>query len=107
MLAGRVRESRPETGELTVEVRGPAPGRPAVEICNLTKDSEIYINDRFSSIDQIQVGDAVELLGYRDPNPRLERFVVSFAYVDHPQPPPPAPELAAPAAAAPIPPEEQ
>jgi hypothetical protein len=95
VLAGKVVACHPDTGELTVRVSRRTVEGPAEHTlyCVVTRDSEIYVNDKFSAIDEIQLGDAVELVGYRDPNPQLERFVVSFAYFDHPLPAPPRPEL--------------
>lgn len=95
VLAGKVIACHPDTGELTVRgsrrtVEGPT---EETVYCLITRDSEIYVNDRFSSIEEIQIGDTVELIGRRDPNPQLERFVVSFAYFDHPLPAPPRPQL--------------
>ena len=49
--------------------------------CDVTKDSEIYINDALSRLEAIEPGDAIEMVGYPDPNPRLGRFVVSYAHV--------------------------
>jgi hypothetical protein len=95
VLAGKVLSCHANTGELTVRVSRRSAQGPTEETiyCVVTRDSEIYINDKFSSIEEIQLGDAVELVGYDDPNPRLQRFVVSFAYFDHPLPAPPPPEL--------------
>ena len=106
VFAGKVVGCHPDTGELSVRASRRAAEGPTEQTvyCLLTDDSEIYVNDKFSSIEEIQLGDTVELVGYRDPEPRLERFVVSFAYFDHPSPPPPRPELtpaSAPAAADP------
>lgn len=65
--------------------------------CLLTKDTEIYINDRLSTFDAIVMGDAVELIGYRQSNPRGERFILVFAYITRNEPPPPEPDLTPPA----------
>ena len=98
VLAGHVAACHPDTGELTI--RGPRRSSTgpaeAVTYCLVTRDTEIYINDRFSSIEEIQIGDAVELIGRPDSDPQLERFVISFAYLDQPLPSPPTPELAPP-----------
>lgn len=95
VLAGKVVACHPDTGELSVlAARRTAAGPTEQTVyCLVTDDSEIYVNDKFSSIEEIQLGDTVELIGYRDSEPQLERFVVSFAYFDHPLPPPPRPEL--------------
>lgn len=95
VLAGKVVACHTDTGELSIRASRRTAEGPAEQTvyCLVTCDSEIYVNDKFSSIEEIQLGDAVELVGRRDPNPQLERFVVSFAYFDHPLPPPPRPEL--------------
>ena len=98
VLAGHVAGCYPDTGELTI--RGPrrttSGPTNAVTYCLITRDTEIYINDRLSAIEDIQIGDAIELIGRPDPDPQLERFVVAFAYLDQPLPEPPLPELATP-----------
>lgn len=73
---------RSDVGEITVVIPGDQQQADRALICTVTKDTEIYVDDRFSSVEDVRVGDAIELFGYRDPNPRLERFVVSFASVD-------------------------
>ena len=98
VLAGHVVGCYPDTGELTIcglrrTTSGPT---EAATYCLVTRDTEIYINDRLSSIEEIQIGDPVELIGRPDPDPQLERFVIAFAYLDQPLPAPPTPELAAP-----------
>ena len=95
-LAGKVVACHAESGELSVQV-SPRTGEDTAEqtvYCLVTDDAEIYVNDRFSSIEEIQLGDMIELIGYHDPDPQLDRFVVSFAYLDHPLPAPPRPNLA-------------
>jgi len=101
VLAGEVIACQPDTGELTI--RGPRRTAEGPEeqtsYCLITRDSEIYINDRFSSIREIRPGDTVELIVRRDSDPQsgpdagLQRYVVAFAYVDRPLPPAPRPEL--------------
>ncbi len=94
VLAGTVIACYPQTGELTLRTGPQSPGTPAEQrvFCVVTRESEVYINDRFASLDQIRIGDAVELVGYVDRDRQLSQFVVSLAYVRHPQPPPPDPE---------------
>lgn len=96
ILTGTVEAVQAETGQLTVRV-------PAVRAepeenqkisCLLANDTEVYINDRFRSFDAIASGDTVELIGYRDPSPRAERFVVRLAYITRKEPLPPEPDLA-------------
>jgi hypothetical protein len=95
VLAGNVVTCRTDTGELAVRGSRRGAGAPDEQTfhCLITSDSEIYMNDKLSSIEDIQLGDAVELVGWWDQTPQLERFVVSFAYFDHPLPPPPRPEF--------------
>jgi hypothetical protein len=95
VVSGKVVTCRTDTGELSVRGTRRTADGPVDETiyCLITRDTEIYVNDKFSSISEIKIGDAVELIGHRDPDPQLERFVVSFAYFDHPLPPPPRPEL--------------
>ena len=98
VLSGKVVACHTDTGELSVRVSRRRPEGPTEETiyCLITRDAEIYVNDKVSSIDEIQLGDAVELVGRRDADPQLERFVVSFAYFDRPLPPPPRPDLTPP-----------
>jgi hypothetical protein len=92
---GTVEGVRLETGQLLVRFDGAADRRVP---CLITNDTEIYINDRFSRIENIQIGDEVELLGYADPNnPRGERFVLSFARIERTETDPPPIDLTPPA----------
>lgn len=91
VLAGEVLSCHPRTGELTMRAAGALRRGDDTVYCVLTQDSEIYINDRFSAIDAISIGDSIELVGYRDARPPLERFVVSFAHVARAEPMAPAP----------------
>ena len=95
VLSGKVVAYHTDTGELRVRATRRTQQGPVEETvyCLITRDAEIYVNDQVSSIGEIQLGDAVELVGRRDPDPQTERFVVSFAYFDHPLPPPPPPDL--------------
>lgn len=91
MLAGEVVAISPELGELTVAARdGQTPSRI---ICIVTDDAEVYVNDQFSRLDRIQLGDEVELVGYRDARQPVDRYVVSIAEVRRPTPPTPAPQI--------------
>jgi hypothetical protein len=93
-LVGQVLSIQPETGELTARVMMPSTAESGQTLhCVVTRDTEIYVNDRASSIREVAVGDRVELVGYRAPDPRVASFIVSFAFVDHPLTWPPAPEL--------------
>lgn len=95
-LAGTVEAVRSDTFELVVRLhpRAAERARASTVTCLCTKDTEIYLNDRFSAFDVLTVGDTLELIGYYEPNnPRGERFVVSFAYVVRQEAPPPEPVL--------------
>ena len=96
LLAGKIVACHTDTGELHVRGLRRTEDGPAeyTLYCLITRDSEIYINDRVSSIEDIQIGDAVELVGRRDAVSDADRFIVAFAYFDHPLPAPPRPELA-------------
>lgn len=79
VLQGTVRAVNAETGELAARVERESgellAGRDVA--CVITKDTEIYIDDRFSAVGEIAEGDPIELVGYRDG----DRFVISFASV--------------------------
>jgi len=98
ILSGTVEGVRAETGQLRVRPDDERHGRDENRkvACLLTSDAEVYINDRFSSFDAIEIGDAVELVGYREQTPHTERFVVALAQITRNEPPPPEPELASP-----------
>lgn len=86
VLSGKVISCDAEIGELHVEVTGAAnrKSKPDRIHCVVTQDSEVYVNDRFTTLREVHVGDAVELIGYREPDRRLESFVVGFAYFRQP-----------------------
>ncbi len=98
VLLGTVVALRAETGQLTVQtVESHPSGSKSRKIsCLLTKTTEIYVNDRFSSFDAIAMGDTVRLVGFRDPDPQTERFAVSFANITRNEPLPPEPDLSPP-----------
>lgn len=107
VLVGRVIACQPATGELTVRVSRRTPSGPVEETlyCLVTRDSEIYVNDKLSSLGEIQIGDAVELIGRRESGATPRRFVIAMAYFERPLPPlPPPPPLASAPASAPTPP---
>lgn len=94
IIAGTVEGARPDTGLLTVRTND-EPQRRLSSV--FTKDSELYLDDRFSPVSAIQIGDEIELIGYYDPNPRSDGFVVSIARIRRNVPIPPPPEIAIPA----------
>ncbi len=95
VLSGKVLSCDAEIGELNVLVSGAARGRPRLDRvhCVINQDSEVYVNDRFASLREVRVDDAVELIGYREPDRRLESFVVRFAYFRQPLPPASVPSI--------------
>ncbi len=96
VLTGTVESLQADIGQLTVRLPGlrPEPDDDQKVICLLGSDTEIYINDRVREIGAIETGDPIELIGYRDPSPRAERFVVRLAYITRNEPLPPEPDLA-------------
>ncbi len=97
LLSGRVVARHVDTGELVVKGARPKdpPGTQKTFNCLVTPGSEIYINDKLCSLEDIQLGDEVELIGWKDRESQPPRFVISVVYLDHALPPPPRPELAA------------
>ncbi len=97
VVGGEVESWDRASGDLAIRVSRTLGNRPEAEIlhCQVTHDSEVYVNDRFCRTDAIPQRGAVEVVGYYDPNPRIERFVVSYAYFDTQPPPPPAPKFSA------------
>lgn len=93
VIVGSVESLSTANGDLTVRFARGTGEQADGEIvhCQVTRDSEVYIDDRFSALDEIRVGDAIEVVGYRDANPRIDPFVVTFAYVDRTLPAPPEP----------------
>lgn len=97
VLSGTVQALQAEMGQLTVRTGAPRPefgSSPNVQ-CLLSSDAEVYINDKFSAIDAIAVGDTAELIGYHDPG-RAERFLVCLVHIARSEPLPPAPGLSLP-----------
>lgn len=95
VLTGTVAGLRADTGELTVHTGLERPDgiNDQNVTCLITSDAEVYINDKFSSIAEINIGDDVELIGYVDPDPRTERFLVSLARISRSAALPPPPDL--------------
>ncbi len=95
-LNGTVEALHTDTFELTamLDDHRAERAKPATVACLFTKDTEVYVNDRFASFDAIAIRDTIELVGYFEPNnPRGERFVVSFANITRAEPPPAEPDL--------------
>lgn len=98
IFGGTVRERSPETGKLHVVVSEPRGsdwiGRTLE--CVVTSDSELYLNDRFTGLADVQERDSVQVIGYFDRNEQ-DQFWVTQADVTRPMPPPPVPVLSVPA----------
>ena len=95
LVSGRVVACHVDTGELVVKGARPKdpPGTQKTFNCLVTPGSEIYINDKLCGLEDIQLGDEVELIGWQDRESQPPRFVVCVVYLDHALPPPPRPEL--------------
>lgn len=91
-LSGAVVETRPGTGELSVRVRSPRGGERTVR-CMVTNDSEIYINDMLSTLDDVEAGDPIRLLGQRDAGATSPAIVVTYARIAREHAPPAPPEF--------------
>jgi hypothetical protein len=89
-LSGVVRAIDLETGELFIRAEHPPPPWHADRNvpCVATKDSELYVNDRFSDLRDVRFDDAIEAIGYRD----HDRFVLSLVNITRNEPEPPAPK---------------
>jgi hypothetical protein len=95
MLRGTVESLHPDVKQLNVRVeerRAGAPSEDSTILCLLTS-GEIYINDKFSSFDDVAVGDTVNLVGARDAGAGTERFAVIVANITRPEPLPDPPDL--------------
>jgi len=101
VFRGTVESLRADTGQLTVSALGAGQRQQPNQKLSflLTNDTEVYINDRFTSFDSIEIGDTVELIAYPDPDIREERFVVSLASITRNVPAPAEPDLSPPASA--------
>jgi len=83
-LSGVVRAIDCETGELLIRAERPADRNL---VCVVTKDSELYVNDRFSDLREVRIDDALDAIAYRD----RDRFVLSLVNIRRREPAPPAP----------------
>lgn len=87
-----------DTGELSVEIpQNPTPRtqiRSRVLSCIVTRDTELYLNDMFVSIDAVEPGDRIQVIGSRDPDPQLDRLAVHTAYLTRTVPSAPDPPAA-------------
>lgn len=91
VVQGMVVAVHADTGEVSVEIpQGPVPRaetRSRVLSCIVTRDTELYLNDMFASIDAVEPGDRIQVIGSRDPDPQLDRLAVHTAYVLRAVPP--------------------
>ncbi len=94
VLTGTVQALHADMGQLTLRASALRPefeNNPYVH-CVVGNDAEVYINDKFSALGAIAVGDTAELIGYRDPN-RSERFLVCLVHITRAESLPAAPDL--------------
>jgi hypothetical protein len=97
VLMGTVESFETNTGQLTLRTSIHAGEHEDLKMaCMLTNDTEVYINDRWRNPQAILAGDTVELIGYRESDPRGEHFVVSLANIQRDAAPPPLPDLSSP-----------
>ncbi len=80
-LTGVVTERRPDTGELSGPFKAPGEREPSIVSCLMTRDSEVYINDRLGSIEDVRIGDRIAVIGYYEPDPEPARFVISYGRI--------------------------
>ena len=80
-LSGVVTERHPATGEISITYQPPGSDEPAVAACVMTRDSEIYINDRLSAIEDVRIGDAIAIVYYEESGPQLEQFIISYGRI--------------------------
>ncbi len=88
-INGEVTACRPETGEVTVDIRAGRAGQAGGVVAHFSEHSELYIDDRLAPLAELRPGDAVELLVYRD----QDAYVVTTARVTRTAAPPPVPEM--------------
>ncbi|MBL8881039.1 MAG: hypothetical protein JNG88_18135, partial [Phycisphaerales bacterium] len=93
-LQGTVSAVHVDTGEISVEFVTPGTNRTRVLSCVVTRDTELYLNDLATSLARIAPGDAIQVIGVREPDPRLERLAIATAYVAREEPAAPVPPLA-------------
>lgn len=83
---GVVTQRQTNTGEITVSSDRPRNGeRPSIS-CIITRDSEIYVDDRLSSIEDVRIGDRIAMVGYREQEPGLEHFIISYGRIQRSSP---------------------
>ena len=63
---GRVRSVNPETGEVSMDYVEPKTNTPIILKGRVTQDTEILINGRSASLDDVRLGDWVKVTGYRE-----------------------------------------
>ncbi len=83
---GVVTQRQTNTGEITVSSDRPRNAeRPSIS-CIITRDSEIYVDDRLSSIEDVRIGDRIAMVGYREQEPGLEHFIISYGRIQRSSP---------------------
>lgn len=91
VMSGTVVSALAETGEFNVE---PDPAArldddPAMVACVLTTDSEVYVNARLVDVEEITLGDRVEIIGQW----QRDRLVAAMVRVRRTEPIAPIPEI--------------
>jgi hypothetical protein len=93
LVTGTLESLDAATGQLVLRMNVPGTDDERKLTCLLTNDAEVYVNDVFSGWDALRPGDAAELIGFTDPEPPHERFIVALAHVARALPPVPEPDL--------------
>jgi len=98
ILTGTVQSVNATERELTILIEPSSSERttPGKLACLLTSDAEVYVDDVFSGVEAVEIGDTVRLVGYVDTSPQAKRFVVSKAEIERNEPLPDPPDLSPP-----------
>lgn len=91
-VSGVVAAWSADAGELTIRTENESGGR-FDRVCIVTKDTEVYVNDRLAGPDAIAAGDSVSVMGYQNAAARDDRLVVSTARLERAGPAPRIPEF--------------
>lgn len=83
---GVVTQRHTSTGEIAVSSDRPGKAARPFISCIITRDSEIYVDDRLSSIEDVRIGDRIAMVGYREQEPGLEHFIISYGRIQRSSP---------------------
>ena len=78
---GVVTQRYTNTGEIAVSSDRPRNAERPFISCIITRDSEIYVDDRLSSIEDVRIGDRITMVGYREQEAGLEHFIISYGRI--------------------------